>query len=138
MPSLFLLEVFHLKLVVMLISMASTTDSYQPDDLVKVSDEVAEAWIEVGYAKLYEDVPVKVADLDANNHHAETIEGLELVSKGAYRLPNGEVIQGKKKAQEALEAYLEELQQAPEQLDGDDQGNVVKEGGSDANDPSAS
>ncbi|NQX68480.1 hypothetical protein HQN90_20350 [Paenibacillus alba] len=126
-----------MKLIIMLVSMASATDSYQPDDLVKVSDEVAEAWIEAGYAKLYEEVPVKVANLEMNNKQAEPIEGLEQVSKGVYRLPNGEVIHGKKKAEEALQEYLDQLQQPHDITDGTDLGNT-KEGGTHADDPSQS
>jgi hypothetical protein len=126
LPSSSFAEVFLLKLVIMLISMVSTIDSYQPGDLFHVSDEVAEAWVEAGHAKLYEEPSSKVADLDANNAHAEPVEGLEIVSRGVYRLPNGEIVHGKKKAEDALQEYRDQLIEQIEQIEElvDDQGDL--------------
>ncbi|WP_339273329.1 hypothetical protein NYE54_16725 [Paenibacillus sp. FSL K6-1330] len=51
------------------------------------------------------------APIHAENENAEIIEGIELVSKSVYRLPNGEHVQGKKNAEKAYQEYLASLEQ---------------------------
>lgn len=121
-----------MKFIVMLISMAAATHSYEPGDIVKVSDEVAEAWIDIGYAKIFEENPVKVADLDKDNDDAKPPDGIELVSRGVYRLPTGETVKGKHAAEEAYAAYLETLQEQEGGLDADKGSTTTDDGASDA------
>jgi hypothetical protein len=53
------------KQIKMLVSMAGVKESFVPGDVLTVSEEIADAWIEAGIAELYEgDIKVKKFEPD--------------------------------------------------------------------------
>jgi hypothetical protein len=122
--------------VVMLVSMAAANWSLVPGDVTEVIDEVSEAWVENGIAKLYEPHEVKAVEINNDVMEPEELElidtnqeesipvdpietptvsmepnidageeqGIKHVGGGWYLLPNGEKVQGKDEALEALKS----------------------------------
>ncbi len=91
--------------------MASANWSIIPGDVTEVNEETAAAWVENNIAKHYVQEEVKVVQINAEipleNPPVDEVgatEPLEIkhVGGGWYQLPNGEKVQGKEEAQEAL------------------------------------
>lgn len=81
------------------------------ESIVGLSEKDEQELVDLGvcsYAK--EDKEPEVAQIpDTSANTSDLPEGLVQVARGSYQLPNGEKVQGKAKAIEALEAYNLEL-----------------------------
>jgi hypothetical protein len=112
--------------VVMLVSMAASNWSLMPGDVAEVNEETADAWQEHRIAIPYVQEEVKIVDYNTEiplspEEITDSIDSIDLVNPpgnmasdpsiadeithvggGWYLLPNGEKVQGKEEAQEAL------------------------------------
>ena len=94
--------------VQMLVSMAASSWSVVPGDVMEVTEEVEASWVENGIAKAFKPPEQKVIEHVNEPAEEEPAEEpkeeakLESLGGGWYLLPNGEKVHGKAEAQEAF------------------------------------